>query len=210
MLDHGIANAGSASWDLEWCRCTVDRHTSRSDRLLFRLAALRPSEGPQRSALVFILTQTDRQTDTHTHTHTHTHEPGSNLPGIASQFANQILGTANQLRNAEQKSANQKNHLRSGALGRCIALDSQQLVRSHSASRKLLVPPRRSPAPVLAELASSGLLLDKAQFPDLSAHSFRDSSTGRSTWWDRVFALEDFLEMAVNLSTVCGRRNSMF
>ena len=43
---------------------------------------------------------------------------------------------------------------------------------------------------------------DNAQFPDLSAHSFRDSSTGRSTWWDRVFALEDFLEMAVNLSTV--------
>ena len=41
---------------------------------------------------------------------------GSNLPGIASQFANQILGTANQLRNAEQKSANQKNHLRSGAI----------------------------------------------------------------------------------------------
>ena len=29
-----------------------------------------------------------------------------NLPGIASQFANQILGTANQLRNAEQKTAN--------------------------------------------------------------------------------------------------------
>ena len=48
------------------------------------------------------------------------------------------------------------------------------------------------------ELASSGLL----QFPVLSAHSFRDSSTGRSTWWGRVFALEDFLEMAVNLSTV--------
>ena len=41
---------------------------------------------------------------------------GSNLAGIASQFANQILGTANQLRNAEQKSANQKNHLRSGAI----------------------------------------------------------------------------------------------
>ena len=41
---------------------------------------------------------------------------GSNLPGIASQFANQILGTANELRNAEQKSANQKDHLRSGAI----------------------------------------------------------------------------------------------
>ena len=69
-------------------------------------------------------------------------------------------------------------------------------------SWKLLVPPRRSPAG--PELASSGLLLhaDNAQFPDLSAHSFRDSSTGRSTWWGRVFALEDFLEMAVNLSTV--------
>ena len=43
---------------VEWCRCTVHVHvhvyTSRSDRLLFRLAALalRPSEGPQRSALV--------------------------------------------------------------------------------------------------------------------------------------------------------------
>ena len=46
------------------------------------------------------------------------------------------------------------------------------------------------------------LLSDNAQFPDLSAHSFRDSSTGRSTWWGRVFALEDFLEMAVNLLTV--------
>ena len=44
------------------------------------------------------------------------HDAGSNLPGIASQFANQILGTANQLRNAEQKSANQKNHLRSDAI----------------------------------------------------------------------------------------------
>ena len=42
---------------VEWCRCTLHVHvyTSRSDRLLFRLAALalRPSEGPQRSALVY-------------------------------------------------------------------------------------------------------------------------------------------------------------
>ena len=43
---------------VEWCICTVHvlvhvyTSTSRSDRLLFRLAALRPSEGPQRSALV--------------------------------------------------------------------------------------------------------------------------------------------------------------
>ena len=91
----------------------------------------------------------------------------------------------------------------------CEAVQSmhrtQQLARSQSPARSagnccMLVPPRRSPAPVLNWRRV--LLLDKAQFPDLSAHSFRDSSTGRSTWWDRVFALEDFLEMAVNLSTV--------
>ena len=53
------------------------------------------------------------------------------------------------------------------------------------------------------ELASSGLLLITRSFViDLSAHSFRDSSTGRSTWWGCVFALEDVLEMAENLSTV--------
>ena len=50
-------------------------------------------------------------------------------------------------------------------------------------SRKLLVPPRLSPAPVL-----------DAQFPDLRAHSFRYSSTRKSTWWGSVFALEDFLD----------------
>ena len=46
---------------VEWCRCTLHGHvyTSQSDRLLFRLAALalRPSEGPQRSALVEKRTQ---------------------------------------------------------------------------------------------------------------------------------------------------------
>ena len=75
---------------------------------------------------------------------------GSNLPGIASQFANQILGTANQLRNAEQKSANQKNHLRSGAI------DASHLIRSSLRDRnrqhdqpETTYPPRRSPAPVL-------------------------------------------------------------
>ena len=47
---------------------------------------------------------------------TEPHMAGSNLPGIASQFANQILGTANQLRNAEQKKCESKNHLRSGAI----------------------------------------------------------------------------------------------
>ena len=54
------------------------------------------------------------------------------------------------------------------------------------------------------EHASSGRLPHNALFPDpdLSAHSFRESSTGRSTWWGRVVAFEDFLEMAVNLSTV--------
>ena len=55
MLDHGPGSPTRArAQQVEWCRCTVHVliDTSRSDRLLFRLAALRPSEGPQRSALV--------------------------------------------------------------------------------------------------------------------------------------------------------------
>ena len=50
---------GLSSWaqQVEWCRCTIHVYTSRSDRLLFRLAALRPSEGPQRSALVSFLSR---------------------------------------------------------------------------------------------------------------------------------------------------------
>ena len=78
--------------------------------------------------------------------------------------------------------------------------------------RKLLVPPRRSPGP---ELVSSTFTAESAQFPDLSAHSFRvDSSTGRSTWWGRVFGvgklsrngskLVDSLE--VEEGTRCSRR----
>ena len=67
----------------------------------------------------------------------------------------------------------------------------------YAISRKLLVSPRCSPAPVLGVKWFTAV---NAQFPDVTA--FRDSSTGRSTWWGRVFALEDFLEMAVNLSTV--------
>ena len=49
-----ITGSRTRAQQVEWCRCTVHVHvyTSRSDRLLFRLAALRPSEGPQRSALV--------------------------------------------------------------------------------------------------------------------------------------------------------------
>ena len=75
---------------------------------------------------------------------------GSNLPGIASQFANQILGTANQLRNAEQKSANQKKSS-AKRCSRCIAPDSQQLARSQSPARSAgnCWCRQRSPAPVL-------------------------------------------------------------
>ena len=47
-----ITGSRTRAQQVEWCRCTVHVYTSRSDRLLFRLAALRPSEGPQRSALV--------------------------------------------------------------------------------------------------------------------------------------------------------------
>ena len=52
-----------------------------------------------------------------------------------------------------------------------------------------------------------------AKFPDLSTLSFRDSSKGRSTWWGRVFALEDFLDgsklvdsLEVEEGTRCFRR----
>ena len=90
---------------------------------------------------------------------------GSNLPGIASQFANQILGTANQLRNAEQKSANQKK-LSAKRCNRCIALDSQQLARSQSRQHDqpetagaATVQPGAGP-----KLASSGLLLITRSF----------------------------------------------
>ena len=43
-----ITGSRTRAQQVEWCRCTVHVHvyTSRSDRLLFRLAALRPSEGP--------------------------------------------------------------------------------------------------------------------------------------------------------------------
>ena len=38
--------------------------------------------------------------------------------------------------------------------------------------------------------------------PELASSGFGTARQGRSTWWGRVFAFEDFLEMAVNLSTV--------
>ena len=47
-----ITGSRTPAQQVEWCRCTVHVYTSRPDRLLFLLAALRPSEGPQRSALV--------------------------------------------------------------------------------------------------------------------------------------------------------------
>ena len=50
-----ITGSRTRAQQVEWCRCTVHVYTLRSDRLLFRLAALRPSEGPQRSALVFLM-----------------------------------------------------------------------------------------------------------------------------------------------------------
>ena len=43
-----ITGSRARAQQVEWCRCTA--HVR--DRLLFRVAALRPSEGPQRSALV--------------------------------------------------------------------------------------------------------------------------------------------------------------
>ena len=88
---------------------------------------------------------------------------------------------------------------------RCIALDSQQLARSQSPARSAGNCWCRHGAarrPSWTRVDVEWLTADNAQPPDLSAHSFRDSSTGRSTWWGRVFAFEDFREMAVNLSTV--------
>ena len=74
---------------------------------------------------------------------------GSNLPGFASQFANQVLGTVNQLWNAEQKVRIKKII--------CEAVQSMHRTRFAAAcaiafastSSRRLVQPRRSPAPVL-------------------------------------------------------------
>ena len=90
---------------------------------------------------------------------------GSNLPGIASQFANQILGTANQLRNAEQKSANQKKII-------CEAVQSMHRTRFAAADRiinRQHVQPETAGAATAQpgagpELALSGLLLITRSF----------------------------------------------
>ena len=82
-----------------------------------------------------------------------------------SQFASQILGTANQLRSAEQKKCESKKSS-AKRCNRCIALDSQQLSRSQSPARSAgncagaaTVQPSECP-----ELASSGLLLITRSF----------------------------------------------
>ena len=101
-----------------------------------------------------------------------------------------------------------KNHLRSGAIdashftrfaAACAIAITSTISRTAACAGAATAQPGAGP-----EHASSGRLPHNALFPDpdLSAHSFRESSTGRSIWWDRVFAFEDFLEMAVNLSTV--------
>ena len=77
----------------------------------------------------------------------HAHTAGSNLPGIASQFANQILGTANQLRIAERKSVNQKiicEAVQSMHRTRFAVACALTIASTISCSRKLLVSPRRS------------------------------------------------------------------
>ena len=58
---------------------------------------------------------------------------GSNLSGFALQFANRIWGTAKQLRNAEQKSSNQKSETRNCA----------------TAHRKLAIASNHNPRPRL-------------------------------------------------------------
>ena len=141
---------------------------------------------------------------------------GSNLPGIASQFANQILGTANQLRNAEHKSANQKKSS-AKRCNRCIALDSQQLARSQSPAVRQHDWPETAGAATAQpsagpELASSsGLLLITRSFLIWPRIRFGTAQQGDIYLVGRIFtcALEDFLEMAVNLSTVSKWKNEL-
>ena len=64
---------------------------------------------------------------------------------------------------------------------------SQQLARSQSPARSAgNCCCRHGAARSRSWTRVEWFTADNAQFPDLSAHSFRDSSTGRSTWWKEL------------------------